>query len=817
VSLNPGAVRTEVLSIGNPGGSDLRFSLEARSAGAAVPVSTDPPLAKGAEDLRVGPPVVLRSGGPDQFGHRWIDSDSPTGPVFNWANLASNGTIIPIAGDDIVSDPIPIGFPFRYFGTEYTTVRVCSNGYLTFSSALPAAVSNQPLPSTSAPENLLAVFWDDLYLDGFSHALYYYDGSRFIVEFENVHRVGGGGPYTFEVILYPSGAIVYQYLSMSPSLTSATIGIQNAAQDDGLTVVFDNNYVHGSLALRFETGLSWLTLSPPDGIVPAGGETTVRAFVNSTGLAVGDHLGAIGLYTNDPAAGTRTIPLSLHVNGDEPPVVSAPATSSGAEGAPLVVGLTASDPEGDVLYALTAAPLPAGSTFVPNESYSAGELRWTPDYDQAGTYTVMISATSARHAHPVSGPIDPLEGTAAINITIANTDRAPVVTAPATQTVAEGALLTFLVSAADPDGDPTVLTVGEIPLGATYTPDPTLPRGTFAWTPTFESSGSVSVAFTASNALSGTATTAITVLNQNRAPVANPGGPYLGMAEVPIAFDGSGSADPDGEPLQFAWTFGDGDSGSGPTPSHTYATMVGSPFLVTLTVTDGALSNAATTTATVQGIFEANAFFTNHSGFILPQVQRALVGIEPVGGSFDLSAAVVPSIRMSYNGVSIPTGCKGDLDGDKNHNGIPELKVCFARDDLRTLFASLPNGTSNVQVTFEGDLVSGGKFRGTTAVKVIKSGFLGAGLLAGVSPNPLNPQAILTFVTMEPGMATAQLFDLQGRLVRDLVPRQHFPAGAHDVTVDGRNDGGERLASGVYYYRVQTVSGTSKGAITVLK
>jgi hypothetical protein len=242
------------------------------------------------------------------------------------------GTQIPLTGDDATSAPIPIGFPFHYFGAEFTTVRVSTNGYLSFTSAL-ASFSNQPLPSTAAPENLLAVFWDDLYFDAFSYAFYYYDGGRFVVQFENVHRIGGGGPYTFEVILYPSGNIVYQYLSMSSQLTSATIGFQNAAQNDGLTVVFDNNYVRNNLAVRIETGLPWLTLNPRDGTIPAGATMDVRAFLNTADQSQGDHRGVIDVYTNDPAASIRSIPVTLHVNGDDPPIVSAPATASGAEGA----------------------------------------------------------------------------------------------------------------------------------------------------------------------------------------------------------------------------------------------------------------------------------------------------------------------------------------------------------------------------------------------------------------------------------------------------------------------------------------------------
>jgi hypothetical protein len=172
---------------------------------------------------------------------------------------------------------------------------------------------------------------------------------------------------------------------------------------------------------------------------------------------------------------------------------------------------------------------------------------------------------------------------------------------------------------------------------------------------------------------------------------------------------------------------------------------------------------------------------------------------------------------MSYNGSSIPAMCKSIVDHDRNHNGIAEIRVCFTRNDLKALFASLPNGTSNVIVTLEGGLVGGGKFQGTTPVHVVKLSFLGAGTLASVSPNPLNPQAKLTFVTTLPGLASVQVFDLNGRLVRNLMAEQSLSPGVHEVTVDGRNEQGNRLASGVYYYRVRSVDGITKGTFVMLK
>jgi hypothetical protein len=85
---------------------------------------------------------------------------------------------------------------------------------------------------------------------------------------------------------------------------------------------------------------------------------------------------------------------------------------------------------------------------------------------------------------------------------------------------------------------------------------------------------------------------------ENQAPVARPGGPYEGTGAV--SFDGGASSDPDGDtPLTFAWDFGDGASGSGATPSHTYDAP--GTYTVTLRVTDtrGAESPPASTTATI--------------------------------------------------------------------------------------------------------------------------------------------------------------------------------------------------------------------------
>ena len=85
------------------------------------------------------------------------------------------------------------------------------------------------------------------------------------------------------------------------------------------------------------------------------------------------------------------------------------------------------------------------------------------------------------------------------------------------------------------------------------------------------------------------------------APVADPGGPYSGDEGSAVAFDGSGSTDPSGGDLTFEWDFGDGTTGTGPKPRHTY--VDDGEYTVTLTVTGGlGLSGSAQTTASIGNV-----------------------------------------------------------------------------------------------------------------------------------------------------------------------------------------------------------------------
>jgi PKD repeat protein len=404
-------------------------------------------------------------------------------------------------------------------------------------------------------------------------------------------------------------------------------------------------------------------------------------------------------------------------------------------------------------------------------------------------------------------------------------DHPPVVKAPKAVTGDEGSGIAFTITANDPDGPMIESLVGDfsaLPVGndATLTVDATNNSGTFTWTPSYQASRSepYAVTFSATNVLSGAATTKITVLDRNRPPVADAGGPYTAFVGYPLALDGTGSSDPDGDGLTYLWVYGDGATGSGPEPVHTYTDL--GVYGVALTVSDGVATDLATTTANIVGIFEARAFTSsgNRSIRLTSGKPQWCANVEPLGGSYANVAVDLTSLVMrspgtgSVDEISAIAG-KTAVGGDHDGNGVEEITACFGKGDLRLLFANL-HGNATATITIEGSLYTGGLFRAQMDVSVIAGG---GPLAASLSPNPLNPDAVLTFVTERPGPVRVEVFDLNGRLVGRLMNESTLPAGYHDLRISARREDGGPLASGVYFYRIEAVEGRQTGRFTILK
>ncbi|MFQ5718151.1 MAG: choice-of-anchor D domain-containing protein [Acidobacteriota bacterium] len=310
--------RTRTAVLRNDGLSDLVWQLDtlATIAAAGGPAPGDwLDLAKDDESANgTGALTATRFRGPDPFGYTATDSDEPGGPAFSWVDVSAAASPLLISGDDTNSGPVAIGFGFPFYGEVFDTVNVSSNGWLSFTSTRSSFSNPDRLPNTgfSVPENLLAPFFDDLDLGGKQSIEAFADGDRFVIQFNAVARHTSGGDLTFQVILYPDGRILFQYLTLSGILDSATVGIQNGEKTSGLLVAYNEPYLHDALAVEFRPRPEWLEADPTSGVVSPGTEQTLTLTLTTRDLDDADVFARLDLTTNDPAHPVTSIPVTLH-------------------------------------------------------------------------------------------------------------------------------------------------------------------------------------------------------------------------------------------------------------------------------------------------------------------------------------------------------------------------------------------------------------------------------------------------------------------------------------------------------------------------
>jgi len=67
-------------------------------------------------------------------------------------------------------------------------------------------------------------------------------------------------------------------------------------------------------------------------------------------------------------------------------------------------------------------------------------------------------------------------------------------------------------------------------------------------------------------------------------------------------------------------------------------------------------------------------------------------------------------------------------------------------------------------------------------------------------PNPFNPETYIDFVLPSELQVSLKIYNIKGQVVTTLL-KERVDAGVHTVRWDGRNDSGEKVSSGVYFYR----------------
>ncbi len=258
----------------------------------------------------------------------------------------------------------------------------------------------------------------------------------------------------------------------------------------------------------------------------------------------------------------------LRGGGNAAPVAGDDAGSVNEDGSVDVAVLANdSDADGDTLNVSNVSNPPNGSASVnPDDT-----INYVPDpnYNGADSFSYTVSDGN--------GGSD----SANVSMTVNPVNDAPVAVDDSGFTTPQDTPVDIYVldNDSDVDGDP--LNVSAAGNGAIGTV--TNNNGYVTYQPNPGATGADSFGYSVSDGNGGSdnANVSLIVLAPNQPPTAFFTGGCNGTS---CNFDASGSSDPDGTIVSYAWDFGDGGNGSGITPSHSYAAP--GSYTVTLTVTD---------------------------------------------------------------------------------------------------------------------------------------------------------------------------------------------------------------------------------------
>ncbi|NME69120.1 S8 family serine peptidase [Flammeovirga aprica] len=231
--------------------------------------------------------------------YSFTSSNDVGGPSFEWIDITTTGTEL-ILGDDESFKLQNLSWDFILYEKHYENIYISSNGYLTFDKENTTVFENEELPNTSKPHSIIAPLWTDLTPQRSGTIHYALDDDKLIVQYTKVSTYDNfEGENTFQVVYWKNGLIQYNYKNVEAN--EYTIGIENYAGYEGLTIAYNSNEITANTSYHLTPPKRVLVPQSTRFTLEGGGSKEVYFAVNAEDLFYADNFEqSITIQTSNP-------------------------------------------------------------------------------------------------------------------------------------------------------------------------------------------------------------------------------------------------------------------------------------------------------------------------------------------------------------------------------------------------------------------------------------------------------------------------------------------------------------------------------------
>jgi uncharacterized repeat protein (TIGR01451 family) len=365
-----------------------------------------------------------------------------TTPSLSWRTFT--GTNLNLGDDDEAT--ITLSFPIRFGSASYTTLRVGTNGALSFHQA-DIPFRNEGLPAGSFT-TLIAPFWDDLYaVPGTSTNVFWgvlgsAPNRELVIEWRDVRRYDcrndSSATVRFQVVFFENSSnVLFHYLDTvfggactgQDRGASATIGVQVSGSDAtqvslNAPILSDNSALLWSTAAGPTADLAVTKTDSPDPVAVGSTLTyTVNVTNNgpadATGVTLTDTLPAgVTFVSATPSqgscthsGGTVTCPLGTLANGAMASVtITVTPTATGILTNTASVTSATPDPQADNNSASASTGVDGTGCASVTATASPTSVRYTPTATRPSRKTIRVTFRNTTGAPQTITSIAPQSG-----------------------------------------------------------------------------------------------------------------------------------------------------------------------------------------------------------------------------------------------------------------------------------------------------------------------------------------------------------------------------------------------------------------------